>query len=93
MNTDDTIFCSPAWWATNGNQLMAERPVKLVRLTSFPDDRVYDDTASRPDPLTWEVRFAAWPGVAFTFPPDGYDPSSWDYERQCPRGQMTGSNS
>lgn len=73
------VTCSPDRWATNGTRVMAERPVRLVRFTSFPDDRAYDDTASEPDPVTGYVHFSPWPGVAFTFPPDGYIPGVWDW--------------
>jgi hypothetical protein len=85
MTIKDGVFtCSPDWWRGNGARLMAEQPVRLVRFTSYPDDRVYDDAESETDAATGRLRFGPWPGVDFEFPPDYYDPAVWDYDRDEP---------
>jgi hypothetical protein len=80
----DVVTCSPAWWVANAARVLAEEPVRLVRLTHYPDDAIWDDSASEVDPATGHYTFAPWPGVEFTFPPDCYDPTSWDYARDRP---------
>ena len=80
----DTLTCSPAWWVANGARLLAERQVRLVKLSHYPDDNIWDDSPSEVDPATGYYTFEPWPGVAFMVPPDVYDPSSWDYDSNCP---------
>jgi hypothetical protein len=88
MTIEDGVFtCSPDWWRDNGTRAMAEQPIRLVRFTSYPDDPVYDDSPGEFDPTTRRARFGPWPGVEFVFPPDAYDPTWWDYERDWPAGQ------
>ena len=74
----DTLTCSPAWWVANGARLLAGRPVRLVRLTHYPDDPVWDDSPSAVDPATGYYTFEPWPGVAITFPPDADGAWDWD---------------
>ena len=80
----DILSCSPAWWVAHGTRLSALRPVRLVKLTHYPDDPVGDDSRSAVDPDTGYYTFDPWPGVSFTVPPDAYDPTSWDYDRDGP---------
>ena len=71
-------------WARHLRPRLAEDPPRVVRLTHYPDDPLWDDTPSEVDPATGYLTFGLWPGVRFAVPPDCYDPSSWDYEGDRP---------